>query len=322
MSSRSLAAARSRRGGENAPPVSGNRPVTSIGSQAAFSQQQMPQGYQNNMPQPPPNVRVSRGPPPPQQQQQGQMQQQQQMQQQMQQKQQQQMQQQQQQQQQQQGQNKSDVHLMQLKIPDAIQLITLRLGKVEKWIMETDHENDMNQNSEYNGLPENSRVIDSSVLTSIINRLDSLEKKEPAIINNEQITSLSENFIKLTEQLTRIGDEGVKQSLMISKHNEQLFRFERDFVETKDILKTFMIKYDSFINENNDRFSDFENALSDLEKNIQLPIEANEANETNETNETNAANAANGTYINDIDASAIMGMDLKNIIEQELSSGN
>ena len=177
MSSRSLAAARSRRGGENAPPVSGNRPVTSIGSQAAFSQQQMPQGYQNNMPQPPPNVRVSRGPPPPQQQQ---MQQQQQPQ----------------QQQQQQRQNKSDVHLMQLKIPDAIQLITLRLGKVEKWIMETDHENDMNQNSEYNGLPENSRVIDSSVLTSIINRLDSLEKKEPGTINNEQISSLSENFIK------------------------------------------------------------------------------------------------------------------------------
>jgi len=40
MSSRSLAAARSRRAGDNIPPpVSGNRPVTSIGSQAAFVQQ-------------------------------------------------------------------------------------------------------------------------------------------------------------------------------------------------------------------------------------------------------------------------------------------
>ena len=57
MSSRSLAAARARRAGENAPPVSGNRPITSIGSQASFVQP----GYQTNMPQPPPNVRVSRG---------------------------------------------------------------------------------------------------------------------------------------------------------------------------------------------------------------------------------------------------------------------
>ena len=50
MSSRSLAAARSRRAGENAPPVSGNRPITSTGSAAAFS----------NMNQPSNNVRVSR----------------------------------------------------------------------------------------------------------------------------------------------------------------------------------------------------------------------------------------------------------------------
>ena len=59
MSSRSLAAARARRAGENAPPISGNRPVTSIGSQAAFAQQ-MPPGVGYNMPQPPNNVRTAR----------------------------------------------------------------------------------------------------------------------------------------------------------------------------------------------------------------------------------------------------------------------
>ena len=47
MSSRSLAAARSRRAGDNIPPVSGTRPGTSIGSQAAFVQQMPPQQYQN-----------------------------------------------------------------------------------------------------------------------------------------------------------------------------------------------------------------------------------------------------------------------------------
>ena len=53
MSSRSLAAARARRAGDAAPPVSGNRPGTSVGSAAAFS----------GMPQPPTNVRVARQPP-------------------------------------------------------------------------------------------------------------------------------------------------------------------------------------------------------------------------------------------------------------------
>ena len=57
MSSRSLAAARARRAGENAPPVSGNRPGTSIGSHAAFSQQQpgnvrVQQNRQGNFQQP------------------------------------------------------------------------------------------------------------------------------------------------------------------------------------------------------------------------------------------------------------------------------
>ena len=49
MSSRSLAAARARRAGENAPPVSGNRPGTSIGSHAAFApQQQTAPAYNHN----------------------------------------------------------------------------------------------------------------------------------------------------------------------------------------------------------------------------------------------------------------------------------
>ena len=59
MSSRSLAAARARRSGDNPPPVSGNRPITSIGSQAAFAQQ-MPSGMGYNMPQTSSNVRTAK----------------------------------------------------------------------------------------------------------------------------------------------------------------------------------------------------------------------------------------------------------------------
>ena len=301
MSSRSLAAARSRRAGENAPPVSGNRPGTSIGSHAAFA----PQGYQTQMPGPPPNVRTARGPP------------------------QQQYQQQQnsqraayQQVQQSQQQSQSSLPFSKLSFSDAIGLITLRLGRVEQWVIETEHENqntDENQTSQHSNLPENSKIVDNSVFSSIINRLEAVEKKELETVNGEEVIKLSEDVNKLNHQLAKIIDEGVKHNLAISKHTEQLFKFERELIETKDILKTFMIKYDLFAADTNNKFSDYEFALSELEKNIQ-PL----AEPISEVNETELE----GTILNEIDsnenenenANIIMSVDLKNIIKQELAS--
>ena len=285
MSSRSLAAARARRAGENAPPVSGNRPITSIGSQGAFVQQ-------TNMPQPPPNVRLARGQQPaPQQKQQ--------------------LPQQQHQQQQQQQQNKNGMPFSKLSISDAIGLITLRLGRVEQWVIETEHENE-NETKDHS----TSSVSDnSSVLTNIIQRLNSLEESGPSTSSEKS----SEDISKLTEQLTRIGDEGVKHNLAIAKHTEQLFRFERELVETKDILKTFMIKYDLFTTETNNRFNDFEYALSDLEK-IVSPGETivEELTGTGEEEQVNIDESAN----NETTDSVIMSVDLKNIIKQELAASN
>lgn len=258
MSSRSLAAARARRAGENAPPVSGNRPGTSIGSHAAFSPQQ------------PGNVRVqskaSNF------------------------------------QQQQQQQSQNGLPFSKLSISDAIGLVTLRLGRVEQYIIETEHEKDSNPQS-YDNLPENSRIVDNSVLTTIINRIEAIEKKEPGSTDNESIT-------KLTEQLTRIGDEVTKHNLAIAKHTEQLFKFDRDLVETKDILKTFMIKYDTFSAEVNEKFSDYEFAIAELEKNVQPPLDANQVTVENLEQTSSESELS----------SSIMSVDLKKIISQELAS--
>lgn len=297
MSSRSLQAARARRAGENAPPVSGNRPGTSIGSHAAFApQQQTAPSHNHNMQ--PNNVRAGRTAP----------------------------QQQQQQQQtkvyqdipQSQQQTKKDKPFNKISISDAIGLITIRLGRVEQWVIDTEHENENSESPTLN-LPENSKIIDSSVLTNLVNRLDSLEKKEPGTVNSEEISKLSESVTKLTEQITRIGDEGVRQSLIISKHTEQIFKFDRDLVETKDLLKTFMIKYDMFVSETNNKFSDYELALSELEQNIQPVIEES-------TLEESIVDEDKEVSINDIDISdvsnTIMSVDLKNIIKQELASSN
>jgi len=288
MSSRSLLAARARRAGENPPPVSGNRPGTSIGSHAAFAPQ--PQGYQTNMPQPPPNVRVAKGQPVQQQQQAAQ---------------------------QQRGpsQPTNSMPFTKLSVSDAIGLITLRLGRVEQWIIETDHENEVNEanggSSMPSGLPENSRIVDNSILSSIINRLEAVEKMPGSTSSSSE---LSNSVTKLTEQLTKMGEDVIKHTMEISKHNEQMFRYNRELTETKDILKTFMIRYDGFVKESNDKFSDYELALSELEKNIQVQSVSEDLEGTN-INDINDLPVDNTTGADNI----IMSVDLKNIIKQELA---
>lgn len=311
MSSRSLAAARSRRAGENAPPVSGNRPVTSIGSQAAFAQQ-MPPGVAYNMPPPPNNVRLSKSIQPnanaqsqqfsrqaPSQYNQlydkNQM-----------------------------PQSTNSLPFSKLSVSDAVGLITLRLGRVEQWIIETDHENQTKEhyNSDQINIPDNHKIIDNSILTTIINRLDSLEKNK---INNplrdeltsEQITKLSDDFKSLNEQFKRIVEDINKHTIELSKSNEQVFRFNRELTETKDILKSFLLKYDEFTEYTKNNFQDYENALAALEQKM--------GDETNEVTEDKTYEIENS---NDIDSlenqdnpdTFIMSVDLKNIINQELAN--
>lgn len=258
MSSRSLAAARAKRAGETAPPVSGGRPVTSIGSSAAFShkQQNMPNG--NN------NVRTGK--------------------------------------QQQQQQPKSNLPFSKLTISDAIGLITLRLGRVEQWVID-------NEDSEFSGssnIPENSKIVDVSILNNIVSRLDALEKREIGDNNSE----ISDNVAKLTQQIDKIVEEGKKHNLAIAKHTEQLFKFDRDLVETKDLLKTFMMKYDTFTSDITTKFDDYETALTELEKNIQPTGDVEDTVTHSDPEEESTIETSN----------SIMNADLKNIIKQELAS--
>ena len=291
MSSRSLAAARAKRAGENAPPVSGNRPGTSIGSHAAF------------VPQQPPNVRLSRQQPQMQQQMQPQMQQPQQYNQQS-------------QMQQPQMQTQNTLPFSKLSISDAIGLITLRLGRIEQWVIESENDNDNDHGKNQNNtMSENSNSIDNSILTSIVNRLDTIEKKENGTVNDESITNLLEEVNKLSQQITKSDNEISKYNLIINKHTEQLFKFERELVETKDMLKTFMMKYDVFTQETNDKFADYECAISELEKNIQSSGDIINENVIDNVNLSQIEDTEN----NENNDNFIISVDLKKIIKQELS---
>jgi hypothetical protein len=315
MSSRSLAAARARRAGESAPPVSGNRPGTSVGSAAAFS----------GMPQPPNNVRVARQQPPQQYQQYQQTppQQYQQMQyqqmppqqyQQMPPQQYQQMPPQQKQQsatfQQIQQQQQNALPFSKLSISDAIGLITLRLGRVEQWVIETEHENETKEQDEKSA---SGSAVDNSVLVGLLNRLEAVEKKEPIVTSNnsEEITKLTSELASLSERYNKFCDEANKQTLTIAKHTEQLFRFERELVETKDILKTFMIRYDNFVQESNDKLADYEYAIAEIEKSI-APTANTDLNGTT----IEGLLPSEPTTIPEI----INPDDLKSLVKQELSA--
>jgi hypothetical protein len=303
MSSRSLAAARSRRAGENAPPVSGNRPITSIGSQAAFAQQ-MPPGVGYNMPPPPNNVRTSKAMQPQNQQYNKQVPQKYQ------------------QIYEQQSQNQhpqNGLPFSKLSISDAIGLITLRLGRVEQWIIETDQEGTSKEhgNIDISGIPDNHRIIDNSVLLNIIGRLDSLEKNGPTSNSSEEGKNLIEDVKNLIEQFKRMSDDVSKHTIELAKNTEQVFRFNRELTETKDILKSFMVKYDLFAQETTQNFEDYDLALSDLEKRLQPDLESEEVIQESLQEEipleTNVIDP-------DSDNNIIMSVDLKNMIKQELGN--
>lgn len=199
-SSRSIAAARNRRAGDP-PSQPQGKPMTSIASQSAFSQNYQPQNYpaqnypaQNYPPQnypaqnyqpsgPNKNVRVGKSnqPPPPQV-------------------------------------NSNNLPFTKLSISDAIGLITLRLGRVEQFIIEFEEEG---KNTGSLNIPDNMRLIDNSVLTNIVNRLDSLEKKETSnteIIKMEK--ELKNNFIQIEELKAEIKE--IKDMLVINMDSNMI----------------------------------------------------------------------------------------------------
>jgi hypothetical protein len=142
-------------------------------------------------------------------------------------------------------------------------------------------------------IPENSNIVDNSVLTSMIHRIDSLEKISTTVLSNanananantstiseEKVNEIVNDIATMKEQITRIGDTTTTHNLNISKQVEKLFRLEREFVETRDILKSFMLKYDGFALDIENKLNDYESAICEIEKNIQVPDNILENNE-------------------------------------------
>jgi hypothetical protein len=135
-----------------------------------------------------------------------------------------------------------------LTISDAIGLITLRLGRVEQFIQTAEHEGGINMGT---NIPDNAHLVDKSVINSIVNRLDSLEKKEKESANNQQTSKL-----------------------------------ESELRDIKDLLMSQMVKYEKFTLETNKRFDDVDEAFVELEKQQEVVINSCDTVQTEEVTDT------------------------------------
>jgi hypothetical protein len=166
-----------------------------------------------------------------------------------------------------------------LSISDAIGLVTLRLGRVEQFIIDFENGEIEGHHPNSGGgssIPENSKIVDNSVLTTIVNRLDALEKKEGSSSITSSIASL-----------------------------------EKEMKEAKDLLSHLLFKYELFTKETNEKFGDFEGAISEIEKSL-------EAHQFVDINETVAV--VEEPVAVTVPALEINALDLKSLIKQEFSA--
>lgn len=112
-----------------------------------------------------------------------------------------------------------------LTISDAIGLITLRLGRVEQILQDAEHNGGLSVSS---NVQDNAHLIDKSVINSIVNRLDALEKKEKESSGNT--------------------------------------KFDTEIRTIKDLLMNQILKYDKNTIETDKKFADIDTAFVEIEK--------------------------------------------------------
>jgi hypothetical protein len=101
--------------------------------------------------------------------------------------------------------NNNGLPFSKLTVSDAVGLITLRLGKVEQHLIDM-------QNGDGNTSftsDDTTKSLDNSVITTIVNRLDALEKKDihtQSVIKNihDEITSIKKSLDKVSEMNSKL----------------------------------------------------------------------------------------------------------------------
>jgi len=129
-------------------------------------------------------------------------------------------------------------------------------------------------------------------------------------------------MLKISEEIDIIKRQFIKLNEDITKNNEKLFKLDRDLIETKDLLRSLLFKVDTHIQETNDKFVDYEYAIAEIEKNISLTPSESVLNSENLvfSIEQQEREQQEREQQEEQDNSAILSVDLKNIIKQELAN--
>jgi hypothetical protein len=122
-----------------------------------------------------------------------------------------------------------------MSVPQAITLITLRLGRIEHQLQNLDPSS-------------NNEGMDSSLIDSILQRLDMLEHDEkPNTINSSQV---QDEFLKIKQQLeiNKTGLTSIRNSSAVNTKDVRLVKNEiellrKEFLETKNIINNLNVTY-------------------------------------------------------------------------------
>jgi hypothetical protein len=189
------------------------------------------------------------------------------------------------------------VPITKLTVSDAIGLVTLRLGRLEQFMLDVQAEGGISAGSSVE-LPENTQLVDKSVINSIINRLDVVEKREPT-------KGTGTSGAQLTKLETELKE--IKELLL-----NNIMKFEK-----------LSLKYETHVRENDEKFNELSASVLDLETNISQINEGIELNQIqndilieNETYDQVEENNVEETVVKE----TTVINDLKNAIKEELIS--
>lgn len=149
--------------------------------------------------------------------------------------------------------NPSTSDITKLTVAQAITLITLRLGKVERNINQVSYDLVNGMNSENDGEvdSENTTLVDNSVFQSFLSRLDSLEQKsvteQPSFSSNSEIAGLKSQI------------DAIKMTIVQNKNV-----YAKELKTQGDALKTEIERLKSQLSVANNTVTGLQNLMSEI----------------------------------------------------------
>ena len=193
-------------------------------------------------------------------------------------------------------------------IAQAITLITLRLGAVESKLMVLEHE-PPSQGISYDG-QNNMVLIDKHVIESIINRLESLEKRSstPVSASGPEMTLLKQQFEILKQSLLQTKGSSLKDNKDMKTQVENLKKEINDTKELVTVLQNLTMNNSQKIFElSANNFENIDETLLDTEQLVDADIDYSNLLKMSEFQN---------------DTGDIIETNLKEMIENEMNSQN